>query len=109
MQRTIADQSKEWVKVIETSSLNWQSSALTVVLHPHIKLPYSELHIGMPHMELNHLFQFTDRRGTPFLPVVFGHSKEGFSDRERCLRAYVHIRFYCLNAAIKASETCSAT
>ena len=49
----------------------WQGRVLPLYYN-RIKLPYSELHIGMPRMELNHLIQFTDWRGDPLLPAEFG-------------------------------------
>ena len=74
------------------------------------KLPYSELPIGTPYLELNQLlrcdFHCEELHSSLRFSGVLG---EGFSDRGRCLSAHTYVRFYCLNAAIKASETCSAT
>ena len=72
-------------------------------------MAYSELHIGTPHLESNQLHRMASPVRNSIPPYGFRAFCEGFSDRGRCLGAHSYVRFYCLDAAIKADETLSAT
>ena len=84
-------------------------------------MPYSELHIGMPHLELNQLLKCVHHEephsslrfsGLQFSGngSFYGRTKlenrpSGFLRQRAEPVAHAHVRFYCLNAAIKADET----
>ena len=61
-------------------------------------LAYSELLIGTPHMESNHLLQFTDRRGNPLLPAGFGRNTKSVPGLRVIILSVTESRFTSADA-----------
>ncbi len=81
----------------------WQAPMLPLH-HNRIKLPYSELHIGTPHLESNQLLRCGFHCEELHSSLRFSGIRF-FSDREDNHKPHTYVQLLLPYAAIKADET----